>query len=154
MPTVLTWTYVGEHATMVDGDVQRIKAGEIGEDNALGDVTILSFEGGDFTIETGERDADGKLVQRKRTAGHIRAKVNEPGPVAKAAATGRPGQPRGGIFRFYGAAGAAASPTPSPRPKGRAAKGLGKAKPAGKASATPTAQKPAKEEQQEEANVC
>ena len=66
MLTVLTWTYVGEHATVVDGDVQRIKAGEIGEDDALGDVTILSFEGGDLTIETGERDADVKLVQRKR----------------------------------------------------------------------------------------
>ena len=120
MPTFLTWTYVGEHATVreapaVDGDVQRIKAGEIGVDDALGDVTILSFEGGDLTIETGERDADGKLVQRKRTAGHIRAKVNEPGPVAKAAATGRPCQPKGGIFRFLGAAGAAASPTPKPK---------------------------------------
>ena len=84
MPTFLTWTYVGDHATVreataVDGDVQRIKAGEIGVDDVLGDVTILSFEGGDLTIETGERDADGKLVQRKRAAGHIRAKVNEPG---------------------------------------------------------------------------
>ena len=48
MPTFLTWTYVGEHATVreapaVDGDVQRIKAGEIGVDDALGDVTILSY---------------------------------------------------------------------------------------------------------------
>ena len=120
MPTFLTWTYVGDHATVreapaVDGDVQRIKAGEIGVDDVLGDVTILSFEGGDLTIETGERDADGELVQKKRTAAHIRAKVNEPGPVAKAAATGRPCQPKGGIFRFLGAAGAAASPTPKPK---------------------------------------
>ena len=95
--------------------MQRIKAGEIGVDDVLGDVTILSFEGGDLTIETGERDADGELVQKKRTAAHIRAKVNEPGPVAKAAATGRPCQPKGGIFRFLGAAGAAASPTPKPK---------------------------------------
>jgi hypothetical protein len=31
MPTVLTWTYVGKHATVIAGDVQRIKAGGIGE---------------------------------------------------------------------------------------------------------------------------
>ena len=96
MPTVLTWTYVGEHATVVDGDVQRIKAGEIGEDDALGDVTILSFEGGDLTIETGERDADGKLVQRKRTAGHIRAKVIQRARASRESCGNRPPRPAQG----------------------------------------------------------
>ena len=40
--------------SVVDSDVQRIKAGEVGEDDALGYVTILSFEGGDLIIETGD----------------------------------------------------------------------------------------------------
>ena len=54
-------TYVGKHSTVDDGDVQRIKAGEIGEDDVLGDVTIISFDGGDITIDGGDSTADGML---------------------------------------------------------------------------------------------
>ena len=40
--------------------MQRIKAGEIGEDAVLGDVTTISFDGGDITIDSGD-STDGML---------------------------------------------------------------------------------------------
>ena len=100
-------------------------------DDILGKVTIVSMKSGDLIVETGEVDSDGKPMQQPRTFGHIRAKSNATVTVERAAATGRPGQAKGGIFHFFGAAGAAASPTVQ-RPK-RKGKGLGKTMPAASA---------------------
>jgi hypothetical protein len=141
MPTTLSWTYVGKHVVENVGDVQRLKVGGIGIDDILGEVTVISLDKGDLTVETGELDTDGKPVQVERTAGHIRAKVVDQGPIARAAATGRPGQAQGCIFQFLGAAGAVSSPpAQQPKARGRAAKGLGRAKPPAKATeaAAPT----------------
>ena len=138
MPTVLTWTYWGEHQVDEEnGDVQRIKPGGIADDDQLGEVTIISLDTGIFTVETGAMGADGKRVQTRRTAGHIRAKVSEPAAGNRISPTGRPGQQKGAIFQFFGAAGAAASPTiQAPRRKGKAARGLGRTVLAGTATQT------------------
>ena len=138
MPTVLTWTYWGEHQVDEEnGDVQRIKPGGIADDDQLGEVTIISLDTGIFTVETGATGADGKHVQTRRTAGHIRARVSEPAAVNRISPTGRPGQQKGAIFQFFGAAGAAASPTiQAPRRKGKAARGLGRTVLAGTATQT------------------
>ena len=144
MPTTLSWTYVGGHQVDTDnGDVQRLKAGDVGIDDILGEVTIVSLSGGDLIVETGEKDADGSLVQKQRTCGHIRAKINGPAPAARLAPTGRPGQAKGGMYQFLGAAGASASPTlQAPKLKGKAAKGFGRPK-RGAAAKAPAAAAPA-----------
>ena len=125
---MLTWTYWGEHhVDEENGDVQRIKPGGIADpdDNQLGEVTIISLDTGIFTVETGATGADGKHVQTRRTAGHIRARVSEPAAVNRISPTGRPGQQKGAKFQFFEAAGAAASPSiQAPRRKGKAARGL------------------------------
>jgi hypothetical protein len=96
MPTVLTWTYWGEHQVDEEnGDVQRIKPGGIADDDQLGEVTIISLDTGIFTVETGTTGADGKHVQTRRTAGHIRARVSEPAAFNRISPTGRPGQQKG-----------------------------------------------------------
>ena len=144
MPTTLSWTYVGGHQVDTDnGDVQRLKEGDVGIDDILGEVTIVSLSGGDLIVETGEKDADGSLVQKQRTCGHIRAKINGPAPAARLAPTGRPGQAKGGMYQFLGAAGASASPTlQAPKLKGKAAKGFGRPK-RGAAAKAPAAAAPA-----------
>ena len=142
MPTVLTWTYIGADSVDEQGDVQRCIAGDSAIDDVLGEVTVVSLNGGDLIVETGEKDADGKPVQKPRVFGHIKAKINRPEAAARAAPTGRPGQPKGAMFNFLGAAGAAASPTvQKAKPMGKAAKGLGKAVTGAKspAAAAPTA---------------
>ena len=54
MPTVLTWTYEGkDQIDEENGDVQRVKAGGIGIDDILGEVTIVSLNGSNLTVETG-----------------------------------------------------------------------------------------------------
>ena len=138
MPTVLTWTYWGEHhVDEENGDVQRIKPGGIADDDQLGEVTIISLDTGIFTVETGAMGADGKRVQTRRTAGHIRAKVSEPAAGNRIAPTARPGQQKGAKFQFFEAAGAAASPSiQAPRRKGKAARGLGRTVLAGTATHT------------------
>ena len=144
MPTTLSWTYKGEHQIEEDGDVQRCRAGELGIDDVLGEVTIVTLDGGDLIVETGEKDADGKPVQTPRTYGHIRAKINLPEPAARPVGTARPGQPKGGLLQLLGAAGASASPTPqAPKKQGKAAKGLGRGAAGGKspAAAAPAAAK-------------
>ena len=108
----------------------------------MGEVTIISLNGGDLIVETGNRDAEGKPVRTPVTFGHIKAKVNRPAPGARAAPTGRPGQPKGAMFNFLDAAGAAASPTvQKAKAMGKAAKGLGEAATGAKspAAAAPTA---------------
>ena len=68
MPTVLTWTYWGEHhVDEENGDVQRIKPGGIADDDTLGEVTIISLDTGIFTVETGAMGAD----KRSAHAMHI-----------------------------------------------------------------------------------
>ena len=63
MPTTLTWTYVGQYQVEEDGDVQRCAAGDTGVHDAMGEVTIISLNGGDLIVETGNRDAEGKPVR-------------------------------------------------------------------------------------------
>ena len=109
MPTLLSWTYIGKHAIAESGEAQRLYVGETGLDDVLGEVTVLSLSGGSLTVTTSERDAAGKLKEVERTVGHIRAKVMR-GPVERAAATGRPGQPKGSIFQFLGRLSNAALP--------------------------------------------
>ena len=90
MPTTLTWTYIGKDQTNEKGDVQRCKAGDIGIDDMLGEVTVVSLDAGDLILETGEKDDEGKPLQKRRTAGHIKAKEAVREAPARAAATGRP----------------------------------------------------------------
>ena len=137
MPTTLSWTYGGKDKVEEGGDAQRCKAGGIAIDDVLGEVTIVALHGGDLIVETGEKDADGKPVQTPRTFGHIRAKANEPEPAVRSAPTGRPMQPKGGMFKFLGAGSSSASPTPqAPKQQGKqAAKGLGRSIAPRKASA-------------------
>ena len=65
MPTTLSWTYVGKHVVENVGDVQRLKVGGIGIDDILGEVTVISLDKGDLTVETGELDTDGKPVRKR-----------------------------------------------------------------------------------------
>ena len=87
MPTVLTWTYKGMDKVDEQGYVQRCVAGDIAIDDIFGEVTIVSLNGGDLIVETGEKGADGKPVQKPRTFGHIKAKINRPETGARAAPT-------------------------------------------------------------------
>ena len=46
MPTLLSWTYIGQHAIAKSGEAQRLYVGETGLDDVLGEVTVLSLSGG------------------------------------------------------------------------------------------------------------
>ena len=116
MPTLLSWDYDGR--TIEFHGVQRSYPGEIGIDDILGEVILIGLDSGDLEVEYTE--ADGKKVVRKRTFGLIRAKASHD-PKPQRQPTGRPGQPKNGIFQFLGPAGTAASPTPQqPKKKGKA----------------------------------
>ena len=50
MPTVLTWTYIGADSVDEQGDVQRCIAGDSAIDDVLGEVTVVSLNGGDLIV--------------------------------------------------------------------------------------------------------
>ena len=102
MPTVLTWPYKGPGCEL--NEIQRVVPGDNGNDDLLGEVTIIGMEGADLIIEDGTVDDSGKAVTRLRTSWHIQA-LQQKEAVAVREPTGRPGQWPGGMIAFLGLGG-------------------------------------------------
>jgi hypothetical protein len=118
MPTLLTWQYKGRDGQL--DETQRCHPGDKGVDDILGEVTILSLDGGDLIVEDGTIE-NGKAKTMRRTAWHIKV-LNQREAVAARAPTGRPGQQLGGMAAFLGASG---SPVVHGKRPAANAKGLG-----------------------------
>ena len=119
MPTVLTWPYKEPGCEL--NEIQRVVPGDKGNDDLLGEVTIIGMEGADLIIEDGTVDDSGKAVTRLRTSWHIQA-LQQKEAVAVREPTGRPGQRPGGMIAFLGLGG---SPVVHGKRPASNAKGLG-----------------------------
>jgi hypothetical protein len=124
MPVLLRWDYDDAET---DGILpQGAYAGNDAHDDGLGEDGVINFMSGAYLNMTFE--IDGEKVTKNRTCG-LRALQTRLGAAAerpqRASPTGRPGQPKGGIFQFLGASGAAANPT-TPMAKAQPKKALGK----------------------------
>jgi hypothetical protein len=100
MPTTLSWTYEGDKGDMEAERVQRLAPGDVGIHDDKGEVVVIGMDGTNLVCEW---FANGEQVRERLTAAGMRAKEMRAAPVQKAA-TGRPKQPKDGIFHFLGTA--------------------------------------------------